>query len=784
MKNFILVWFFLSSISVDSQNTVECKGKISDLETGEPVIGALVTVKPLNTGTTTDAEGRYSIVLPSGNYSLQIGFLGYRTATLAISLKKNSNYNVSLAPQLNELEEVLIEDQNPARQIKSTEMSVAKLEIQQIQKIPALLGEVDIVRALQLLPGISTVGEGASGLNVRGGNSDQNLILLDDAPVYNSSHLFGFFSIFNPDAVKEVKLFKGGIPAAYGGRASSLIDVKLKESNAKRPLVNGGIGTVFSRLSVEAPLVKDKAGIVLALRRSYLDALVKPFVPETNALKNTTFYFYDFTAKAHWKINPKNNLALSGYWGRDVFGASVFSFDWGNKTLSLRWNHVINNQWVWRTTAFYSDYNYLLQFGRSSDDQSFKWNSLITNYSCKSEWSYVKNDSNVLRMGVQSMLYDFLPYDAVGNFGSNAVYYKSNSKYGLEHSVFVSKEHALSNRIKMELGLRINLFQYVGKGTAYTFRDTLPNTIRPLEAETPYSAGSVIAQYIIPEPRMSFNYLISERQSLKCSYNRMSQFIQLINNTASSSPLDIYTMASNNLKPLVCDQGALGYFHNFKNQTIETSVEIYYKYFQNQIDYIDNADLFINPTVESQLIQGLGRAYGTEWYVKKNKGAWQGWISYTLSKTERLMRGISNDHWFLSRYDRTHMLNINSSYDFTKRISASATFVFYSGVPATFPNAKIEIQNYVIPYNTDNIRNNYRITPYHRLDLGFTYHFKKNEYRRYKQHIVVSAYNAYNRRNAFSIFFQAKENEPQQTEAIRFSVVGSIVPAITYNFSF
>lgn len=782
MFRLLLVVLLFTCTSIFAQ--WDLKGRVTDLETGEPVVGAVISLGERSLGLSTDAEGKYQIRLSAGIYTIHVQYLGYTTLHIPLQIKKNTVQNFALVPSVNELDEVLIQDQNPARQLKSTEMSVAKLDIKQINKIPALLGEVDIVRALQLLPGISTMGEGASGLNVRGGNSDQNLILLDDAPVYNSSHLFGFFSIFNPDAVKDVKLYKGGIPAAYGGRASSLIDVRMKESTAKRPTLNGGIGTVFSRFSIETPVFKDKAGLVIAFRRSYLDALVKPFVSDSNALKNTTFYFYDLTAKAHWIINSKNNISLSGYLGRDVFGASIFSFDWGNKTLSLRWNHVFNSKWVWRTTAFYSDYNYLLQFGRSSDDQSFKWNSLITNYSLKSEVSYLKNDSSILRMGIQSMFYDFLPYDATGNFGLNTVSYLADSKYGFEHSVYISKEHAFNAHFKTECGLRVSVFQYIGKGTAYTFRDTLPNTTRPLDYETAYRAGELIQHYIIPEPRVSINYLLNAKQSVKCSYNRMSQFIQLINNTASSSPLDIYTMASNNLKPLISDQVACGYFQNFRDQTLETSVEAYYKYFQNQIDYIDNADLFINPTVENQLILGLGRAYGLEFYIKKNKGVWQGWISYTLSRTERLMRGISNDNWFLSRYDRTHMLNINSSYDFSKRLSASATFVFYSGVPATFPNAKIEIQNYIIPYNTDNIRNNYRITPYHRLDLGLTYHFKKNEYRRYKQHIVISAYNAYNRRNAFSIFFQANENNPQQAEAIRFSVVGSVVPAITYNFTF
>jgi len=785
MKFKLIVLCFLLALAGTAQEKFTISGYVKDAKNGEWLTGATIFQQGSGIGASANEYGFYSLTLQKGEYVIGVSLIGYRTFTFAVNLDKNITKTFELSEEGKDLEEVEVTAEAADRNVKSVEMSVAKLDIKQINKIPALLGEVDIVRAIQLLPGVTTVGEGASGFNVRGGNIDQNLILLDEAPVYNSSHLFGFFSVFNPDAVKDVKLIKGGIPAQYGGRVSSILDVRMKEGNSKKYAVTGGIGTIFSRLSIEGPIMKDKASFIIAARRSYIDALVKPFVSSSSPLKKSDFYFYDLTAKFNWRINDKNTIFASGYLGRDVFGLTVFSFNNGNSTGTVRWNHVFNKKLFMNMTAFYSNYSYHLEFATDNgSNQSFIWNSNVKNYSFKPDFSYFLNSRNTIRFGAQALMYDFLPYDASGVTSNTNIHYLADKRYGVEYSAYVGNEQKISQNLTLEYGVRVSMYTYVGTGKAYTFGDTTANTQLPLRETKTYSAGELIKAYINPEPRFALNYILNKTSSIKASYNRMAQYIQLISNTAASTPLDVYTIASNNLKPLLADQGSVGYFRNFKENMYETSVEVYYKYMQNQMDYIDNANLFINPTVENQLLQGYGRAYGAEFYVKKTKGKLTGWISYTLSKTQRLVHGISNDHWFYSRYDRTHCLNTSVSYDISKRLTVSANFVFLSGTPATFPNTKLQIQTLNIPYNTDNIRNNYRITPYNRLDFGLTYQFKKNDTRKFKQNLVFSIYNVYNRRNAFSIFFQPKDGDPNGTEAVRLSIVGSFIPAVTYNFNF
>ena len=773
------------SVILKAQENYNISGYIKDASNGEALIGAAIIKQGTRLGVTANEYGFYSLSLPKGQNTLVVSLIGYQTFTYSVNMEKNIKKSFELKTEGSDLDEVVVVSEAEDKNITSTEMGVAKLDIKEITKIPALLGEVDVVRAIQLLPGVTTMGEGASGFNVRGGNIDQNLILLDEAPVYNSSHLFGFFSVFNPDAVKDVKLIKGGIPSQYGGRVSSILDIRMKEGNNKKLNVNGGIGTIFSRLSIEAPIIKDKMSFIVAARRSYIDALVKPFVKSSNPLKTASFYFYDLTAKINYRINDYNTVFMSGYFGRDVFGSSAFKFNWGNSTGTIRWNHIFNDKLFMNATAFYSNYDYFLGFKLESANQKFEWNSNVINYSIKPDFVYYLNNKNTMRFGLQGLLYDFRPYDAIGEFDAGTkAQFKSDKKFGAEYAAYLGNEQKVMPRLILEYGVRLSYYQQLGKGKAYYFRDTIPNEAKPFGRTETYDNGEVIHSYITPEPRFSMNYVINSISSIKASYNRMAQYIQLISNTAASTPLDVYTIASNNVTPLIADQGSVGYFRNFKDNMFETSVELYYKYMQNQLDYIDNAELFINDYVEGQLLQGLGRAYGAEFYVKKNKGKANGWISYTLSKTERLVQGISNDDWFNSKYDRTHCVNTSINYDITKRWNVSANFVFLSGTPSTFPNSKIQIQGYNIPYNTDNIRNNYRITPYHRLDLGATYEFKKNETRRFKQTLVFSVYNVYNRRNAFSIYFRTKAGEPNQTEAVRFSVIGSVVPAVTYNFKF
>jgi hypothetical protein len=785
MKKLVLLLFICSIFTVNAQDKFTISGYAKDSKNGEALIGVTVYKKNSQIGTSTNEYGFYSLTLPKGQDTIVFSFVGYKTVMKPIDLNSNQTLSLEIGEEGKELEEVVVSSEREDKNIKSMEMSVAKLDIKQIQKMPALLGEVDIIKSIQLLPGVTTVGEGASGFNVRGGNIDQNLVLMDEAPVYNSSHLFGFFSIFNPDAVKDVKLIKGGIPAQYGGRASSVLDIRMKEGNSKKMEVNGGLGTIFSRLSIEAPILKDKASFIIAGRRSYIDVLAKPFLSKKQPdLKDAKFYFYDLTAKFNWRINDKNTVFASGYFGRDVFGAG-FKFNWGNTTATLRWNHIFNSKLFMNMSAFYSNYKYELGFKDEGSSQKFEWTSNIINYSVKPDFTYYLNSKNTIRFGAQGILYTFKPGTAIITSQDGV---KSNisldDQYGVEYAAYIDNEQKLSNRFTLQYGLRWSFFNYMGKGTKYTYRDTIPNESRPLDNEEKIEQGETIKSYNTPEPRLALNYTINDKSSIKLGYNRMSQYLHIVSNTAASTPLDIYTPVTNNIKPLIADQVTLGYFRNFKDNMFETSGEIYYKNLQNQLDYVDNANLLLNKYLEADLIQGKGRAYGLELYIKKAKGKLNGWVSYTLSKTERQVRGISNDEWYLSKYDRTHNVNTVLIYDLNKRFSFSANFVFQTGTPATFPTAKVEVQGYVIPYNTDNKRNNYRNTPYHRADIGITYNFKSNDRKRWKSTIVLSVYNVYNRRNAFSIYFRNNPDYPINTEAVRYSVVGSIIPAITYNFKF
>jgi len=780
MKIFFQIVLITSSFLLSAQEKFTLSGYVRSSADGEALIGATVFVKELNKFSLTNEYGFYSLTLPAGSYQITVRYVGFSDYVTTIELNKNTLRDFSLNELSNQLQEVDIISEKNNENIISTEIGAVKLDIKQINKIPALLGEVDIIRSAQLLPGITTVGEGASGYNARGGNVDQNLILLDEAPVFNSSHLFGFFSVFNPDAVKDVKLIKGGIPSQYGGRVSSIMDIRMKEGNNQRLELNGGIGTIFSRLSAEAPIIKDKASFIIAGRRSYIDVLAKPFLRKNESLKNAKFYFYDATAKINWKVNEKNTFYLSGYFGRDVFGAG-FGFDWGNATTTFRWNRILGNRLFMNLTAFYSNYSYRLSFSQENSSQTFDWKSNIKNFSLKNDFSFFMNTRNTIRMGFQSIYYVFLPGDAVAKSDNTTIKITLRERYGLENAVYVSDEIKWNSSLTIEIGCRLSYYQYLGKGFKYLYRDTIENTERPLDTKIEFPSGKVIQDYWNAEPRISATYVISDHQSVKIGYNRMAQYLQLVSNTAASTPLDVYALATNNIKPLVADQVSLGYFHNFLNNTIESSVETYYKSLNNQMDYIDNADLFLNEEFESQLLMAKGRAYGVELFVRKKSGKWTGWISYTYSKTQRLTPGISNNQWYNSKYDRPHVINFVNNYELNKRWSFSCNFVFLSGTPSTFPDVRLQIQGYSIPYNTTNLRNNYRIPAYHRLDLGATYQFRKNDVKRYKQNLVFSIYNVYARKNAYTVYFTNREGFNQ---AIRFSVIATVVPSITYNFTF
>lgn len=782
MKSILSIFcFILLTSSLVAQEKFTISGYVKSAETGEELIGATVAVRALSVGSSANVYGFYSLTLEAGTYDVTYSFIGFEEITKKIDLKDNIQLNIELKEQVNQLDVVQVDGEKDDNNISKVEMSVNKIDSKTIKKIPALLGEADVIKSVLLLPGVSTVGEGSTGFNVRGGGIDQNLVLLDEAPVYNSSHLFGFFSVFNPDAVKNVKLIKGGIAPEYGGRLSSILDIRMKEGNKKELTGSGGVGVIFSRLALEGPIKKDKASFLIAGRRSYADILAKPFL--NNDLKDSRFYFYDLTAKVNYEIDSKNRLFLSGYFGRDIFG-SGFIFNWGNATATARWNHIFNDRLFMNLTAFYSDYDYAFGIDEDDPDDDFEWSSSVVSYSMKPDFSYYINNNNTLKFGGQSIFYNFKP--AKAEFASNGSRSDLSlpEKFSVENGLYIQNEQSIGARTKILYGLRWSHFAYLGKGEKQTYRDTVAGIRKELESAEAFKQNEVIADYNNFEPRLAFKYDLNEYSSLKASYNRMSQYLHLISNTVASTPVDLWLPTTNNIKPQIADQIAVGYFRNFLNNKYEASAEVFAKDFQNQIDYIDNADLFFNEQLEGDLLIGKGRAYGLELFVKKRTGKATGWVSYTISKSEREVDGINNGDWYPTRFDRTHNLSVVGSYDWTEKWSFSANFVFSSGTPATFPTNRYEIQGVVLPHNINNSRNNYRIPSYHRLDLSATLTPKKKKERKFTGEWVFSIYNVYNRRNPFSIFFEQNEDNPQVTEAIRYSVIGSFVPAVSYNFTF
>jgi len=782
---FLAFLFTIPFSNLFAQSDFTISGYIKDQASGETLIGAAVYIEELETGTVSNVYGFYSISMPAGDYTVSYRYVGYETITEKISLDSNIKKDIELNEENEELEEVTITAEAEDANVSSVEMSVNKLDIKTIQQIPSLLGEADIIRSIQLLPGVSTVGEGASGFNVRGGGVGQNLVLLDEAPVYNSSHLLGFFSVFNPDAVKDVKLLKGGIPAQYGGRLSSILDVRMKEGNIKKFSASGGVGTIFSRLTLEGPIVKEKGSFVVAGRRSYADVLAAPFIANTS-FSDSKLYFYDLTLKGNYKINDKNRIFLSGYLGRDVFkfdGDQGFS--WGNTTTTFRWNHLFNDRLFSNLTVFFSDYDYEIKFGE--DEDVFEWNSRILNYSVKPEFTYYLNPKNELTFGGQAILYDFEPATTQAISAGEISSITLDNKYALESAIYLANQQTISEKISLQYGLRFSMFNYMGPGSAYEyFDDVTPGLRRGVASEEVFDRWETIETYTNFEPRFSMKYQLDATSSIKASYNRTAQYIHLVSNTTASNPLDVWTPSTNNIRPMQADQIALGYFKNLKENAYEASVEVYYKDIQNIVDYIDGADLLINRFLEGDLLAGEGRAFGAEFYLKKNTGKFTGWLSYTLARSERLVNGINNNEWYPNRFDQLHNLSLVGFYKLNNRWTFSMNFAYNSGTPATFPNSRLEVQGYIVPHSNSNKRNNVRIPDYHRLDFSATLYPKKKENRKNDSYWVFSLYNVYNRRNPFSIYFTQPDvpRDNNLTQAFQVAIFGSIIPAVSYNFKF
>ena len=648
-----------------SEGRVTLSGYIKDVENGEALIGASVYVKELQTGTITNTYGFYSLSLPSGKYTVTFSYIGYQSLTNELQLQENQTLTVELSPEDVTLEEVVVTSDRLDANVEKVEMSTTTVSMVEVKQMPQLLGEVDVIRSIQLLPGITTVGEGATGFNVRGGNIDENLILLDEAPVYNSSHLFGFFSVFNADAVKDVKIYKGGIPAAYGGRMSSVLDVRQKEGNMKEFAGNGGIGLISSRLLLEAPIVKEKSSFMIAGRRSYFDLFTK-LSPDED-IQNTSLYFYDLNAKVNYIFDDKNRIYLSGYFGRDALGLEEFGMEWGNKTATLRWNHLINERLFSNFTAVYSDYDYNLN--ADSDTDNFDWTSNIFNTNIKADFSYYLNPNNTLDFGINGLYYKFKPGNIkVDRLLEDDIALDLEPERAFEPAIYLSNEQKLSDRLSLQYGLRYSQFHNFGKGEVYRYAPGLPRENKNVIDTIQYGSGEVIKSYDAFEPRISGKFTLTETSSIKASYNRMAQYVHLVSNTTAAFPIDIWTPAGVHVKPAKVDQYALGYFRNFNDNTLEFSAEVYYKNYQDLLDYKDGAELIFNEALEQEILSGKGRAYGIELLLRKQQGRFTGWIGYTLSRTERKVPGINNNEYYPSNYDKPHDLTLVASYELNKKV--------------------------------------------------------------------------------------------------------------------
>ncbi len=770
MKRPLLFFVLLFPLLVYCQPDHTLSGKVTDSETGEDLIGVTVLVIELVTGVATNTYGFYSISLPEGIYTVNFSYMGYEPVERIINFNKKQVINIEITPSVKLIDEVLIFAENPDRKITSAEIGVEKLNLKDIEYIPVLFGEKDILKTIQLLPGISSSVEGSTGFNVRGGSMDQNLILLDEAPVFSASHLMGFFSVFNSDAIKDVTVYKGGIPAIYGGRASSVLDIRLNNGNSKNFSGSGGIGLISTRLTLEGPLLKDKMSFIISGRRTYADLVAKLFFPEDVVSNDMKFYFYDLNAKLNYSVNSNNRFFLSGYFGKDVFEfGDEIGTEWGNTTGTVRWNHLFSDKIFSNTSIIYSKYDYGFNVGQNS----MKLISGIENISFKEDAIWYINPDNTLKTGMALTYHKFRPGELTTDESTNFEIVLGE-KRALESGIYIQNEQKLTSRFSANYGLRFSIFKQLGPGWFYKYDDG-----NEVIDSSYYSSGKTSQSYLGIEPRVSLNYMINDKSSFKISYNRMAQYLHLLSNSTTGSPTDVWMPSSNNLKPLSVDQVSAGIFRNFLDNNIETSIEIYYKNMINIADYEDGADIILNEHVESEILLGKGRSYGLEFYIKKNYGSITGWISYTLSRTENKIIGVNNFNWYPMKFDKTHDVSVVASYKLSQRLTVSGVWIYATGNAVTFPSGRYELNNTLVPYYTE--RNGYRMPAYHRFDVSLT--LKGKSHKRYESGWDFSVYNLYNRHNAYIISFRESETLPGETEAVNLVSLGlSRQSPITSNF--
>ena len=781
-QNLLVAVLILFSLDATAQEKVTLNGYVKDANNGEELIGVSVYIPQLKAGTVTNAYGFYSITLPKGTYEIQYSSVGYTFHAITVVLDKDEANNIELVSEATVIQEIVITESPIDENVVSLQMSKNTLDLNQVRKLPALFGEVDIIKNIQMLPGVLTAGEGTSSFYVRGGSADQNLILIDEAPIYDPSHLFGLFSVFNADVIKDSELYKGGIPARFGGRLSSILEVRTKDGNNKKLSVSGGIGSMASRIMVEGPLKKDKSSFIISARRSYIDLFLKA------ANQDNLVHFYDVNAKVNWKYNNNNRFFAAFYSGRDVFNFSDdFGFAWGNKTATFRWNHLFNERLFSNTSVIASNFDYKLEL--KDPVQGFKWTSNLQELSVKYDLSYFINTNNELSFGYHLTGRRFSPGKISPNTeGSIFSEVELQHMYALDHAFYISNQQRLSEKITLDYGMRVSIFQNVGSSDLYLYEDPQDNIHINRTDTVHYGAWKNIKTYVNLEPRLAIRYILIEGQSLKVSYNRMVQNTHLIAAGTVPVPFNTWNPSGYYLEPQLADQVAAGYFRNFKDNTYEFSAEAYYKDIKNVTDFADNADIFFNQDLSTEFRQGKAWAYGIEFMMAKTEGKLTGFIGYTLSKAMRKVPGVNLDRAFAANYDRRNVVNIQAAYDMNAKWTFGATFTYSTGRPTTLPTGKFEYQN----YNPDVIteRNGYRLPAFHRLDLSATLTPQKNARRKWHGQWVFSVYNAYNRQNPFFIYTRTTKNEDGdiigdgKTKEARMVYLFPILPSVTYNFKF
>jgi hypothetical protein len=779
-------------------------GYVQDSTSGENLIGCSVFIKELQKGTNTNTYGFYSMTLDTGLYTLIVSYVGFREQTISVHLVVDKKFNPLLIPTAITTKEVLITADKRDRSLKSTEMGRVEMDVEKIKSLPALFGEVDVIKALQLLPGVQAAGEGNSGFYVRGGGPDQNLVLLDDAPVYNASHLFGFFSVFNSDAVKNVTLTKGGMPAQYGGRLASVLDISMKEGNNKKFHGEGGLGYISSRLTLEGPIVKDKGSFIVSGRRTFIDLFLRePFIKKDSPLNGNSYFFYDLNAKLNYTLSPKDRLFVSGYFGRDVFkfksattGLSV-QVPWGNATTSIRWNHVFDDKLFMNVNGIFTDYKF--EFGASQQDFNFKIFSGIRDYSAKASFNWFPNILHNIKFGADYIHHTFTPTSASASAGDVVFDLGAiNKQYAHDMAIYFNDEWDITEKLRVNIGIRGTSFIQVGPFTRYvpdpSFEGRFIDTIQ-------YNSGEVVADYYNLEPRFGVRYELTRSSSIKASYTQNYQYISLASFGSVSLPTDVWVPSSDVVKPQFGKQYSLGLFKNFKDNAYETSVEVYYKEMKNQIEYREGVtpDQDVKNNTDNNFVFGKGWSYGAEFFVKKAMGNFTGWIGYTLAYTQRQFDDLNNGEKFSPKYDRRHDASIVVTYDRNKKWTFGAVWVYATGDALTLPEERYFVSSSppvetgaggTSLVNNFNLlsgfgkRNDYRQRAYHRLDLSATLRVQKKK--NWSSEWVFSIYNTYGRMNPYFIYFDVEGNTADGSLEVNAKQVSlfSVIPAVTYNFKF